>query len=136
MKPSDVRQRKPPDSVVGLSPGLEQLAAASFLNLANVLTRIETKLDALILQGTENMAALDDAIQTLNDRVTENTTIVGSTKVFIAGLFQQLMDALAAASNAGATPAQLQKLTELAAAVKANDDDLAAAITANTPAAV
>jgi hypothetical protein len=102
------------------------------------LARIEHKLDALdttIIQEKKQMAAIDDALDTLTAQVAQNTTVIGSAKVLINGFAAQLASAIAAAQAAGATPVQLQKMTDLQTAVKASDDDLAAAVAQGTPAA-
>jgi predicted benzoate:H+ symporter BenE len=70
----------------------------------------------------------------LTAQVTANTTVTGSAVTMINGFSAQLAAAIAAAQAAGATPAQLKSLNDLNTAVKASDDDLAAAIAANTPA--
>jgi len=92
------------------------------------LDRIERKLDTF-------MAALDDKIAALQAEVANNTTVEKSAVTLLQGLSSQLAAAIAAAANAGATPAQLQALTDLQTALNTNDTDLAAAIAANTPAA-
>lgn len=92
------------------------------------LDRLERKIDKF-------MAALDDKILALQNEVAENTTVEKSAVALLQGLSTQLAAAIAAAANAGATPAQLQSLTDLQTALNANDTDLAKAIAANTPAA-
>ena len=81
------------------------------------------------------MAAIDDQLDALTAQVTANTTVTGSALVLIQGFAAQLAAAIAAATAAGATPAQLKRLVDLQAAVKTSDDDLAAAVAAGTPAA-
>jgi hypothetical protein len=82
-----------------------------------------------------HMAALDDAISALQTEVANQTTVDNSAVTLLQGLSTQLAAALAAAANAGATPAQLAELTALQTALAANDTTLGAAVTANTPAA-
>jgi len=81
------------------------------------------------------MAALQDIIDTLNAETTRNTTVIGSALALINGFQARLDAAVAAAIAAGATQAQLTELTSLSAGLKTNDDNLAAAVAANTPAA-
>ena len=81
------------------------------------------------------MGQLDDKITTLTTQVAANTAVTGSAKVMISGFAQLLADAIAAAQGAGATPAQLAAFATLETSIKQSDDDLAAAIAANTPAA-
>ena len=70
------------------------------------------------------MAKLDD----IKAEVARESTVVAGVKTLIAGLSQQIADLKA---NGGATPEQLD---EILAGLKANNDDLAAAVVANTPA--
>jgi len=79
------------------------------------------------------MAALDDKISALQAEVASNTTVEKSALVLIQGFSARLDAAVAAAQAAGASPAQLQSLTDLSTALKSNDDELAAAVVANTP---
>ncbi len=79
------------------------------------------------------MAALDDQITALNAEVTKNTTVEKSALALIQGFSARLDAAVAAALAAGATQAQLTALTDLGTSLKANDDELAAAVVANTP---
>jgi hypothetical protein len=81
------------------------------------------------------MSKLDDQITALTAQVQANTTVENSALVLIQGFSATLAAAVAAAQAAGATPAQLQSLTDLGTAIKASDDALAAAVAANTPAA-
>ena len=81
------------------------------------------------------MAALDDAIANLKDKVAAHITVEHSLETLAAGLNQQLKDAIAAAAAAGATPAQLQVLNDMAATVEAETANLTAAVVANTPVA-
>ncbi len=64
-------------------------------------------------------------LDTLTAQVTANTTVEGSAIVLIQGLASQI-------AAAGTDPA---KLSALSASLKVSADALAAAITANTPAA-
>lgn len=77
---------------------------------------------------------LQDKIDQLTAQVARNTTVEASASALIKGFAAQLAAAVAAASAAGATPVQLQALTDLGASIGAADDDLSAAVAANTPA--
>jgi ABC-type transporter Mla MlaB component len=91
------------------------------------------QLASRILKGLKTMSVeLDAALATLTDDVTKLTTVDASAVAMIQGLADQLKAALDAAANAGATPAQLQALSDLHTAISAQDDALAAAVTANT----
>lgn len=79
--------------------------------------------------------SLSNKIETLKADIAAQTSEVASVKTFVAGLSTQLSTAIAAAKAAGATDDQLQELTDLDGAVKANTADLASAVVANTPSA-
>jgi len=81
------------------------------------------------------MAALDDQITALTAQVAQNTTVEKSALALINGFAAQLAAAIAAAQAAGATTAQLKALSDLGTSLKSSDDELAAAVAANTPAA-
>jgi|HubBroStandDraft_5_1064220.scaffolds.fasta_scaffold275025_3 hypothetical protein len=79
--------------------------------------------------------ALDQAIAALTTQVNETETVDQSAITLIDGINAQIAAAVAAAQAAGATPAELSELTALQASLSAQSTALAAAITANTPAA-
>ena len=79
------------------------------------------------------MAVLDDKINALNAEVTRQKTIKDSVIALINGIPALITDAVAKATAAGATPAQLAAFDQVSAAIKASDDDLAAAVAANVP---
>jgi len=79
--------------------------------------------------------ALQDQIDALTAQVAQDTTVEGSATALINGFQARLDAAVAAATAAGATPAQLQALTDLSATLKTSSDALSAAVVANTPAA-
>ena len=78
--------------------------------------------------------ATDAAIAQLQADVTALSDKEAAAITLLNGLAQQLKDALIAAANAGATPAQLAALNELHATIASKTADLAAAIVADTPA--
>ena len=96
-----------------------------------VLKRILTKLTRLEIK----MAALDDQIAVLTADVTAEDTVIDSAVTLINGIPALIKDAVDKALAAGATPAQLQSLTDLGTTMTAKSQALAAAVTANTPAA-
>lgn len=81
------------------------------------------------------MAVLDDELTALGTQVKANTDAEAAAVVVINGIAQKIADAVAAATAAGATPAELQAVTDLGTSLKASSDALSAAIVANTPAA-
>jgi ABC-type amino acid transport substrate-binding protein len=70
-------------------------------------------------------------IQNILDAVTAETTSISSLQAFIAGLKQQLADALAAAGTL--TPAQQAALDQVFSTVTANSAAIVAAQQANVP---
>ncbi len=80
------------------------------------------------------MSQLDDNIQALQATVAAENTVIDSAVALINGFAQQLADAIAAALAAGATPEELQNLTDLNTAVTAKSAELAAAVQSGTPA--
>jgi hypothetical protein len=76
-----------------------------------------------------------DLIQPLTDQITKTRTVLGSAKAFANGVPGLIADAVAKAINNGATPEELKPVSDLAVAMGAESDELAAAILANTPAA-
>ncbi len=103
------------------------------------LQQVNWKLDVIQAQLTkgQNMAtALDTQIAEIQKSVTSLTTTVGSATALISGFSAQLGAAISAAQAAGATPAELQSLTDLKTSIDANTTSLAAAVAANaTPVA-
>lgn len=82
--------------------------------------RIETKLDALLALENKQMADLT----ALTAEVERNTSVEKSALTLIQGFAAQL-------AAAGTDPVKLQALQDQ---LKSNDDELAAAVAANTPA--
>lgn len=77
------------------------------------------------------MAQMDDEIAQLTADVTAERGAVDSATQLINGISAKVDAAVAAALAAGATPAQLQALTDLSASVKTQTSDLSAAVAAN-----
>lgn len=75
---------------------------------------------------------IDTAIAQLQSDVATLTTVDASAVALISGFSAQLAAAVAAAQSAGATPAELQSLTDLGTAITAQSAALAAAVTAGT----
>lgn len=81
--------------------------------------RIHFKLNQIMLNQGAIMAELED----LQAQVAANKTVIDSALVLINGIADRI-------KAAGTDP---QKLADLTASLKAEDDQLAAAVTANTP---
>jgi hypothetical protein len=79
--------------------------------------------------------ALDDALTQLQADVTSENTVIDSAVTLLNGIPAMIADAVAKATAAGATPAELQAVTDLSAAIQAKAQALSAAVVANTPAA-
>jgi len=77
------------------------------------------------------MAQMDDEITQLTADVTALRGAEDSALALINGFSAKLDAAVAAATAAGATPAQLQAIADLSTAVKADTADLAKAVAAN-----
>lgn len=113
----------------------QQIVTAVVAGIVPKLQQIVTDVVAAVLPPLEaKMSALDDAITQLQTDVANLTTVDQSAVALINGFAAQLAAAVAAAQAAGATATQLQSLTDLHTAITAQDDALAAAVTANTPA--
>jgi len=125
-------------SLESATPGEVQFALGLLglaFQLKNQLDRMEQKIDAAALQEHLDMAQLDDQLVSLTATVAQNTTVMGSAAATITGISAQIAAAVAAAQAAGATPAELQALTDLQQTLDTNNATLAAAIAFNTPVA-
>jgi hypothetical protein len=78
---------------------------------------------------------LDQQIADLAAEVTNATTVKDSVLTLIQGIPALIAAAVAKATAAGATPAQLQAISDLQATLASNDTVMAAAVVAGTPAA-
>jgi hypothetical protein len=78
---------------------------------------------------------LDAQIADLTTSVQNETTVSASALTLIQGIPALIAAAIASATAAGATPTQLQAISDLQTTLDANDTTLAAAVTAGTPAA-
>lgn len=78
---------------------------------------------------------MPQVIDDLTAQVTANTTVVESAIALINGIPVLIDTAVKAAIANGATAEQLAPLADLSANLKSEDDKLAAAVVANTPAA-
>jgi hypothetical protein len=98
-----------------------------------LIQQANSLLQSLITKVTNMANSTDLAITKLQGDVTSLTTVVSSATALINGFAAQLAAAIAAAQAAGATPAELQALSDLSTAIVAQGASLAAAVTANTP---
>jgi len=92
-----------------------------------IFVTILSKLNSIIERLNRIMALLDN----LNAAVARETTVEQSAITLIQGIAKQLADLIAKSGNT-VDPAELQKIVD---GMNANQDALAAAVTANTPAA-
>ncbi len=99
-----------------------------------VLSQILTLLTAFRKEFQQHMSVLDDKITALTASVAAENTVIDSAVTLINGFSATLAAAIAAALAAGATPTELQSLTDLQTGVDAKATALAAAVAANTPA--
>lgn len=84
-----------------------------------------------LLRLESKMSQMDDEVAQLQTDVTALRGVEDSAIALINGIAQKIADAVAAALAAGATPAQLQAVSDLSTAVKTDATDLAAAVAAN-----
>jgi len=87
---------------------------------------------SLLQRMATKMTVLDDKLTQLESDVTAETTVEQSAVTLLTGISQQLKDIIAAG---GDPAAQLARVAAVSAALEASTADLAAAVTANTPAA-
>ena len=103
--------------------------------LDRLASRLVLALSPMFEQETKLMAQIDDEIATLTADVAALTTTTGSAVALIDGISAKITAAVDAALAAGATPAQLQAITDANTALQTQTAALAAAVSANTPAA-
>ena len=108
--------------------GLDGLLAIA-LSDRHLLREILDKLTSM----ETKMSQMDDDITALQASVASENTVIASAVTLMNGISAQITGAVNAALAAGATPAQLQAMTDLKTAVDTNQAALAAAVTANTP---
>lgn len=102
------------------------------------LHRIEFFLMMLLRnQGLEiyTMSQLDDQIASLKAEVANNTNVEKGAVALLTGIPAMIATAVQKALAAGATPEQLQAITDVGTTLLANDTELAGAVAANTVAA-
>jgi hypothetical protein len=107
-------------------------------SLEATLTRLERKVDRVLrflIHTTIMEIEMTGELDALATQVKANTDVEASALQLIQGIQARLDAAIAAASAAGATPAQLAQLTTETAALKTSADALASAVAASTPAA-
>ncbi len=78
---------------------------------------------------------MPQVIDDLTAQVGATTTVIDSAVALINGIQTRIDDAVKAAIANGATAEQLAPLADLSTTLKNEDDKLAAAVAANTPAA-
>jgi hypothetical protein len=113
-------------------PTLNPFKSVMSLLMADAVKEIKTA-----IKESENriMSALDDQITALTTEVENETNVEKSALTLIQGIGAQISAAVAAATAAGATPAQLAAIKAVQTTLAANDSELSAAVVANTPAA-
>ncbi len=100
----------------------------------DLLREVLRRLTSLETTTKDNMAKLDDALSTLLTAVQNDTTVEQSVLAYVQGVPALIQAAVADALAAGATPAQLQQITDAATTLTNNGAAIVAAIKANTPA--
>ena len=105
--------------LIGIDPTLMKF-------VSGMQTTIETKLDSILANQEKIMSSLDDVLAA----TTKETTDIASLSTFVAGLQQQIADALAGVTL---PPAVQAKVDAVFAAVNTNDAAVVAAMAANVP---
>jgi hypothetical protein len=100
-------------------------------NVERLLTTLLTKVDHM----NTAVDSLDSEITALQADVTAQTTVNASAVALLEGIPGLIQTAVTAALAAGATPAQLASVKAVGDSIITNSAALAAAVTANTPAA-
>ncbi len=123
-------QSATPDELQNFITGLLGLALSP---LKQQLDRIEANQHAEETQETRDMSAISTQLADLQAKLKANTDTVGSIETFVVSVPKLISDAVAAAIEAGATPEEVQALTDLATGLQNNTDGMIAALAAGTP---
>ena len=109
-----------------LSESLSQTAhkLALALNLPSAFSRI---------QENQNMPDLQAIVDDITAKWNDLKALVDQAESALAAVPQRIADAVAAAQAAGATPEQLQALTDLSAAMSTEAGELTSAIASQAP---
>jgi uncharacterized small protein (DUF1192 family) len=83
----------------------------------------------------ERLKTMSAEVEALTAQVKANNDLIDSATALINGIAGRIDAAVAAAVAAGASSTDLAAITALSTELKAKDDTLAAAVTANTPSA-
>ncbi len=102
--------------------------------LDELLRRVR-RIEEILSHPGVTMSQLDDAITALTAQVAAQTTVDQSAVTLINGIPGMIATAVANATAAGATPAQLAAIAALGTSLAAAAAPLAAAVSANTPVA-
>ena len=79
------------------------------------------------------MSAISAQLADLQAKLKANTDTVGSIETFVVSVPKLISDAVAVAIANGATPEEVQGLTDLATGLQQNTDGMIAALAAGTP---
>ena len=88
--------------------------------ISRALADIQARLATIEQKEDKLMSAVDDAVAALQADDATLKTKLDTLSAAVTGFAAQLAAALAAAANAGATPAQLQALTDLHASLQSD----------------
>ena len=113
-----------------VDPGAWRTILSAIQRIDAQIGTMHSKLNQLLKgqQQLETTMAID--FTAANAEIARNTDVTGSVKALLASLAQQIADLKTASTD----PATQASIDDLVASLKANDDDVAAAVTANTPA--
>src|ERR1035437_10121356 len=98
---------------IGLSPTLEAWITQAYTTINPTLARME----AALARIETKMKTLQDNLDAVIADVTAENTVIDGAITFIASVPGLIQTAVDAALAQGATPAQLQALTDLGAAI-------------------
>jgi hypothetical protein len=111
---------------------------SQYAAIQKALNTIQGQLQQILSGETKIMAtgtSLDAQIEALRQDVKSETDADQSAITLIQGIPELITAAVAKAQAAGATPAQLQAISDLGKALTSNASQLGAAVVANTSAA-
>ncbi len=108
-------------ALINVSFGADKITTALLTRILDAVTRLEN-----------NLSLLSDAITNLTAKVAEEKTEIDSAIVFIKGVPALIDAAVAKALEAGATPEQLQALTDLSTGITDETGKLTVALATGT----
>lgn len=145
------RMAPPGEHQLGMAPAMERVIGwirgkhePSETEICEVIEALYRPLPLILLQlkqitlelhdMTSKFASVSDAVAGLTADVEAQGTVLASAKALINSIPALIQAGIADALSKGATPEQLQSLSDASDAIESGDTDLLGAVTANTPA--